>query len=213
MGIHENVESDKLHFEEPIVKLTIITPHHYLGSVMQLCQDYRATFVTMDNKSQISLTYEMPLSEMISDFYDQLKSITSGYASLDWELVRYVPVEADKLTLLLNGSPVEEFSQIVVRERSFDKARMLVDRLKELIPRQQYEVKIQALYKGKIIASSRIAPFRKDVLVKNSKVVGAGDFGRKRKLLEKQKEGKKKMKMIGKVEIPKEAFLKLFKTR
>ena len=188
----------------------MVLPPEYQGVVMTLCQEYRGQFITMDNRNQITLTYEMPLSEMISDFFDRLKSVSSGDASLDWELVRYEPVKADKLTVLINGDPVEEFSEIVVQERAQEKAMALVKRLRDVIHRQQYEIKIQGQFKGKIIASERIAPFRKDVLIKNSKVIGAGDVGRKRKLLEKQKEGKKRMKMIGKVEIPKEAFLKLF---
>lgn len=202
---------DENGFQEPYLKIFIITPQQYSGNVMQLCEHYRAKFITMDNKNQITLTYEMPLSEMISDFFDRLKSVSSGYASLDWEFLRYEPVKADKLVLLLNSDPVEEFSEIVVEERSYEKANNLVVKLKDLIPRQQYEVKIQAQYKGKIIASTRIAPYRKDVLIKSGKVLGSGDVGRKRKLLERQKEGKRKLKMIGKVEIPKEAFLKLFK--
>jgi GTP-binding protein LepA len=153
----------------------------------------------------------MPLVEMISDFFDKLKSVTSGYASLDWEFLRYENVKADKLSLLINLDEIEEFSEVVVQERSFEKANELVKKLKELIPRQQFEIKIQAKYKGKIIASERISPFRKDVLIKSGKVIGAGDVGRKKKLLEKQKEGKKRMKMVGNVEVPKEAFLKLFK--
>ncbi len=197
-------------FLEPYVKIFMVLPPEYQGVVMTLCQEYRGQFITMDNRNQITLTYEMPLSEMISDFFDRLKSVSSGYASLDWELVRYEPVKADKLTVLINGDPVEEFSEIVVQERAQEKAMALVKRLRDVIHRQQYEIKIQGQFKGKIIASERIAPFRKDVLIKNSKVIGAGDVGRKRKLLEKQKEGKKRMKMIGKVEIPKEAFLKLF---
>ncbi|MCL4374235.1 GTP-binding protein [Patescibacteria group bacterium] len=197
-------------FHEPIVKVMIVTPNRSLGAVMQLCESYRGRFITMDNKNQITLTYELPLSEMISDFYDQLKSVSSGYASLDWELVRYQPVKADKLELLLNQEPVEEFSEIVVQERVFAKANHLVKKIRTIIPRQQYEVRIQARYRGKIIASERITPFRKNVLVKSGKVLGAGDVGRKRKLLERQKEGKKRLKMVGRVEIPKDAFLRLF---
>ena len=208
---YKSAGEGKFSLQEPWVKIFIITPNEYVGAVMRLCEQYRAKFMTMDNKNQIMLKYEMPLSEMISDFYDSLKSVSSGYASLDWEFFEYRLVEADKLLLLINGDPVEEFSEIVVKERSFEKAHMLVKRLRDLITRQQYEIKIQAQYKGKIVASERIAPFRKDVLIKGSKVVGAGDVGRKRKLLEKQKMGKKKMKMIGKVEVPKEAFLKLFR--
>jgi len=186
-------------------------PNEYTGAVMKLCEDYRATFITMDNKNQISVTYEIPMSEMISDFFDNLKSVTSGYASLDWELTRYVPVQADKMEILLNLDPIEEFSEIVVHERAQEKAYALTKKLRSVIPRQQFEVRIQARYKGKIIASERISPFRKDVLMKGGKLVGGGDFSRKRKLLEKQKEGKKSMKQIGRVEIPKDAFLKLFK--
>ncbi|MEO6509048.1 MAG: translation elongation factor 4, partial [Patescibacteria group bacterium] len=198
-------------YEEPYVTIMILTPQEHSGAVMQLCEKYRARFVTMDNLNQISVTYEMPLVEMISDFFDRLKSVTSGYASLDWEFLRYEKVKADKLSVMINLDEIEEFSEIVVQERSMEKASELVKKLKELIPRQQFEIKIQAKYKGKIIASERVSPFRKDVLIHNSKVVGAGDVGRKNKLLEKQKEGKKRMKMVGKVEIPKDAFMKLFK--
>ena len=203
---HENSN-----FFEPYVKTMIVCPDNYVGVVMQLCQNYRGKFLNMDNRNQTVLEYELPMSELISDFFDNLKSVSSGYASLDWEFLRYQQVKADKLEILLNLDPIDEFSEVVVEERAYEKASFLTSRLKELIPRQQYEVKIQAKYKGKIIASSRLAPFRKDVLIKSGKLVGGGDFGRKRKLLEKQKEGKKKMKMIGRVEIPKEAFMKLFK--
>ncbi len=195
---------------EPYVRIFMVMPPEYQGPVMTICQEYRGRFITMDNKNQITLTYEMPLAEMISDFFDRLKSVSSGYASLDWELVRYEPVKADKLSLLINGDPIEEFSEIVVQERAQEKAQDLTKRLREVIHRQQFEIKIQGQYKGKIIASERIAPFRKDVLMKGSKAVGGGDVGRKRKVLERQKEGKKRMKMIGSVEVPKEAFLKIF---
>ena len=130
--------------------------------------------------------------ELISDFYDRLKSVTSGYASLDWEFKDYRSVKADKLEILINNDEVEEFSEVVVAERAYEKANYLVKRIREIIPRQQFEVRIQAKYKGKIIVSERISPYRKNVLVKSGKVVGAGDVGRKKKLLEKQKEGKKK---------------------
>ncbi len=197
----------KVKYREPWVKVIIVTPQTYLGRVMQHSQNYRGKFITMDNRSQVTLTYEMPMSELISDFYDNLKSVSSGYASLDWEFLGHREVEADKLTLLLNDDPVEEFSEIVVKQRAYEKAQALVKKLKNLVPRQQYEVKIQARYKGKIIASERVSPFRKDV----TKKLYGGDRTRKDKLLDKQKEGKKKLKMIGRVEIPKEAFLKLFK--
>jgi GTP-binding protein LepA len=206
--VEYKIEHDQ--FYEPIVKIFIYTPEHYTGAVMKVCEEHRAKFVTMDNKNQIALTYEMPLSELITDFFDRLKSVTSGYASLDWELIRYEFADAHKLELLLNNDPVEEFSEIVVAARAQEKGYFLTKRLRELIPRQQYEVKIQARYRGKIIASERISPFRKDVLIKSGKVIGAGDVGRKKKLLEKQKEGKKLMKAVGRVEIPKDAFMKLF---
>lgn len=197
-------------YYEPICKVMIVAPSEYIGAILSLCEEYRAKFITMDNKNQVTMIYEMPMSEMISDFFDRLKSATSGYASLDWEYLRYEAVNADKLSLLLNGDEVEEFSEIVVQDRAYEKGQELTKKLKELIPRQQFDVRIQAKYKGKIIASESLSAYRKDVLVKNSKVVGAGDVGRKKKLLEKQKEGKKRMKMIGKVEVPKEAFLSLF---
>lgn len=194
-------------FLEPWVKLMIITPNEYLGPVMRLCQDHRAKFINMDNRSLISLTYEMPLAEMISNFYDQLKSITAGFASLDWEMIGYRYVDADVMEILLNGKSVSEFSEIVPREKSQEYAINLVKKIREIVPRQQFEVRIQAKYKGKIIAAERIAPFRKDV---TQKLYG-GDRTRKDKLLEKQKKGKKMMKMIGQVEISKEGFLKLFR--
>lgn len=197
-------------YKEPIVRILIIVPPSYVGAVMKLCEGHRAEFVTMDNKHQVSLTYKMPLAEMISDFFDMLKSATSGYASLDWELLEYKEVKADKLLLLLNGQTIEEFSEIVVADRSYEKGQDVCKRMRALIPRQQYEVKIQAQYKGKIIASERIAPFRKDVLGGSGKNLGSGDVGRRKMLLERQKEGKKKMKLVGKVEIPKDAFQKMF---
>ena len=206
--VQYKTEGDK--FLEPLVKIMIITPQLHVGAVMQLAQNYRARFLTMDNKNKTRLSYEMPMSELMSDFFDRLKSVSSGFASLDWEFLRYARADAARLELLLNNEAVEEFSEVVVAEKSFEKARFITKRLRELIPRQQYEVKIQAQYKGKIIASERISPFRKNVLVKSGKVIGAGDVGRKKKLLEKQKEGKKRMKMVGRVEIPKEAFFKLF---
>ncbi len=194
-------------FFEPLVRILLVTPQEFMGTLMRLCKQHRARFITMDNKDQISLYYEMPMSELISDFFDNLKSISSGYASLDWEFLEYEKVKADKMEILLNGDPVEEFSEIVVNERAQEKAHLLTSMLKNIIPRQQYEVRIQAKYKGKIIAGERIAPFRKDV---TGKLYG-GDRTRKDKLLEKQKEGKRKMKTVGRVEIPKEAFLKLFR--
>jgi len=200
-------------FFEPYVKLLIITPDKYLGEIIQLLLKYRANFLHMNNldKDSLQLTYEMPLTELISDFFDQLKTVSSGFASLDWEILAYKPVNAGQLELLLNGEPIDEFSEMVVKEKAYFRGQYLVNQLKQLIPRQQFEVKIQASYDGKIIAASRIAPVRKNVLVKSGKVLGTGDISRKRKLLEKQKEGKKRMKMIGKIEVPKEVFIKLFR--
>lgn len=191
---------------EPYVTIMIVAPQEHIGTTLTLCEEYRATFITMDNKNQVTMTYEMPMSEMISDFFDKLKSVTSGYASFDWEYSREVPVKADKLMLMINEEEIEEFSEVVVQDRAFEKGRDLTQKLKELIPRQQFEIKIQAKYKGKIIASERLSAMRKDVTAK----LYGGDRTRKDKLLNKQKEGKKRMKMIGRVEVPKETFLKLF---
>ncbi len=197
-------------FYEPMVKILIVAPAEHMGACMRLCEERRAVFLSMDNKNQITLSYRMPMSEMIGDLFDALKSATSGYASLDWEFDGYEHASADKLLIMINLEPIEEFSEVVVAERAQERGAELTKKMREVIPRQQFEIKLQAQYKGKIIASERIAPFRKDVLMKGSKVVGGGDVGRKKKLLEKQKEGKKKMKMVGRVEVPKEAFLKLF---
>jgi GTP-binding protein LepA len=200
-------------FFEPYAKVLIITPTNFLSEIIQLCLNHRANFLHMDNlgKDSLQLIYEMPLTELVSDFFDKLKTISSGFASLDWEILDYRPVVAGKLKILLNGESIEEFTEIIAKEKAYDRGQFLVEKLKQLIPRQQFEVKIQASYEGKIIAASRIAPIRKNVLVKSGKVLGTGDISRKRKLLEKQKEGKKRMKMIGKIEVPKEVFLKLFR--
>lgn len=205
--INKAPEGAKPQYEEPIAFVTIVTPQEYTGVVMKLCEESRGTFLNMDNQSQVVMYYDIPLAELITFFFDRLKTVTSGYATLQWELKEFRPVDADKLVILLNLEPVEEFSEFVVTERAYPRGRELVDKLKELIPRQQFEVKIQAHYKGKVIASSRIAPFRKDVTAK----LYGGDRTRKDKLLNKQKEGKKKMKNIGAVEVPKDVFIKLFK--
>lgn len=195
-------------FEEPIADVTVVTPNEYTGVVMRLCEESRGVFVTMDNKTHVYLHYEIPLSEIVTTFFDQLKTITSGYASFDWSFKEFRTCDAGMLSILLNNETIEEFSEYVVSERSEKRGRFLVDRLKELIPRQQYEVRIQAFYKGKIIASNRVAPFRKDVTAK----LYGGDRTRKDKLLKKQKEGKRDMKNVGSVEIPKEVFMKLFRS-
>jgi len=205
--INNAPEGTKPQFEEPIAYVTVVTPQEYTGVVMKLCEESRGTFINMNNQSQVVMYYDIPLAELITFFFDRLKTVTSGYATLQWELKEYRPVDADKLSILLNLEPVEEFSEFIVVDRSYQRGREQVDKLKELIPRQQFEVKIQAQYKGKIIASARIAPYRKDVTAK----LYGGDRTRKDKLLNKQKEGKKKMKNIGAVEVPKDVFIKLFK--
>lgn len=204
---HETVEHGKKLFDEPIASVDIVTPQDYVGAVMRLAEEARATFLHMDNKSHVYLSYEIPMAELMGSFFDRLKTITSGYASLQWEFKEYRRVDADKLVIMLNLEPVDEFSEYIVAEKAYERGSELTSKLKELIPRQQYEVKIQAQYKGKIIASNRIAPFRKDV---TSGLYG-GDRSRKDKLLKKQKAGKKLMKNIGSVEIPKEVFMELFK--
>ncbi len=206
------VENNKVY--EPIVKITIITPKNYLSAIMNLVFQYRSKFINMNNFSsseELILTYEMPMSELFSDFFDNLKSVSSGYASLDWEFLHYQKVDAGKLEILINGDSVEEFSIMIVKEKAYFEGQKLLARLRMLIPRQQFEVRLQAKFMGKIIASERIPPFRKNVLVKSGKVLGTGDIGRKRKLIERQKEGKKRLKMIGHIEVPKEAFMKIFK--
>lgn len=203
----EEAEGRAYRFLEPITEVSVVAPQEYTGAIMRLCEDTRGEFVTMDNKTQTYLVYKMPLSELITNFFDNLKTVSSGYASLDWHFSEYRMVDADKMQILLNGDPVEEFSEYVVAERAFTRGQEMTTKLKNIIPRQQYEVKIQAFFKGKVIASDRIAPFRKDVTAK----LYGGDRTRKDKLLKKQKAGKKLMKNVGTVEIPKEAFFKLFK--
>jgi GTP-binding protein LepA len=203
----EEAEGRAYRFLEPITEVSVVAPQEYTGAIMRLCEDSRGEFVTMDNKTQTYLVYKMPLSELITNFFDNLKTVSSGYASLDWHFSEYRMVDADKMQILLNGDPVEEFSEYVVSERAFTRVQEMTTKLKNIIPRQQYEVKIQAFFKGKVIASDRIAPFRKDVTAK----LYGGDRTRKDKLLKKQKAGKKLMKNVGTVEIPKEAFFKLFK--
>jgi len=203
-----NFKQEGKQFFEPYVRVTIVTPKKFIGVVMELAKEKRAKFITMDNKAQIIIVYQMPLSEMIHGFFNELKGRTAGFASFDWQFDRYQPVKAQMLMILLNKDPVDEFSEIIVRERAYERAVNLTKKLREYIPRQQFEVRIQASYGGKIIASERVAPLRKDVTAK----LYGGDRTRKDKLLKKQKKGKKKLKMIGKVKIPKEAFLKIFKS-
>ncbi|ABQ89735.1 translation elongation factor 4 [Roseiflexus sp. RS-1] len=191
--------------EEPIMLITIITPTRYIGSIMELATGKRGVFETMEHldPQRVALKYKIPLSEIVVDFYDQLKSRTQGYASLDYTLAGYQPADLVKLDILVNGQPVDALSLIVHRDSAYAQGRALVERLRKLIPRQMFEVPIQAAIGSKVIARETIRAMRKDVLAK----CYGGDVTRKRKLLEKQKEGKKRMKMVGNVEIPQEAFM------
>ncbi|MGC8481996.1 MAG: elongation factor 4, partial [Acidimicrobiales bacterium] len=196
-----NIES----IAEPYLKLSIISPSEYVGTLMELSQQRRGEMVHMEyiSPERVELRYRMPLAEVVMDFFDQLKSRTKGYASLDYEPDGYSNGDLVKLDILLNGAPVDAFSTMIHRSKAYDYGRKMTVKLRELIPRQLFEVPIQAAIGGRIIARETIRARRKDVLAK----CYGGDITRKRKLLEKQKEGKKKMKSIGRVEIPQEAFI------
>ncbi len=193
------------HIDEPIVRLTIHTPETYLGNLIKLCEERRGkqTNLHYHSPSRILLQYDIPFNEVVMNFYDRLKSVSKGYASMDYEIVRFEPSNLVKLDLLINGDPVDALSWIVHKDKSYYRGRDLVVKMKELIERQMYEVIIQAAIGTKIVSRERIPAMRKNVLAK----CYGGDITRKRKLLEKQKEGKKRMKSVGKVDIPQEAFL------
>jgi len=194
---------------EPVVNASVITPSEYVGSIMDLCQDRRGIFKDMRyiDTNRMELHYERPLNEIIYDFFDTLKSRSKGYASLDYELAGYKESSLVKLDILLNGDIVDAFSFIVHAEKAYERGRKITEKLKDNIPKQLFEIPVQAAIGGKIIARETVKAMRKDVLAK----CYGGDITRKKKLLEKQKEGKKKMRQLGSVEVSKEAFMAVLK--
>jgi GTP-binding protein LepA len=190
---------------EPFVRASILAPKEYIGPIMELCQEKRGEHAGMHflSSERVQLSYDLPLAEIVLDFFDQLKSRTRGYASLDYEPTGLRPSDLVKLDVLLAGEVVDALSMIVHRDKAYESGRTLTEKLRKKIPRQQYDVPIQAAIGAKIVARETVKAFRKDVIAK----CYGGDISRKRKLLEKQKEGKKRMKQVGRIEVPQEAFL------
>jgi GTP-binding protein LepA len=198
------------HIEEPWIKATILVPDEHLGSVLKLCEDRRGAQDTLTYVgTRAMVVYELPLSEVVFDFYDRLKSVSRGYASFDYQMSGYRENDLVKMSILVNAEPVDALSIIVHRARADSRGRVLCEKLKELIPRQLFKIAIQAAIGGRVIARETISALRKDVLAK----CYGGDVSRKRKLLDKQKEGKKKMRQFGEVDIPQTAFLAALKAR
>ena len=197
------------YMEEPVVDANIMTPSQFVGAIMELCQEKRGVFVDMKylEETRVEMHYILPLNEIIYDFFDQLKSRSRGYASFDYALREYVRSDLVKLDFLLNGDMCDALSTIVHRDKAYAKGRAVAEKLKEVIPRQQFEIPVQAAIGGKVIARETVKAVRKDVLAKRY----GGDITRKKKLLEKQKEGKKRMRQVGSVQVPSEAFMSVLR--